>query len=158
MELSLLLLIFLVRNYPQSGMLSRISEAEKVINSFEIIDAGNMFIYSSRYFFFVVFDVLGNEVFRNVLLAMLVVFICTEMVLCNVVGSLIVSTNVLIGLINVCGCVYFIGMDLSIPQSMFITIAQGITVDYSAHIVHCFLKTDAPSREERIQRSRSFAR
>ena len=135
-------------------MVSRIKEAESVSNSFDnSLDAGNIFIHSKHFPRFAIFDVLLNEVFRNVLLAILAVFMCTEMILCNLVGSLIVSINVLIGLINVCGCIYFIGMKLDIVATMFITIAQGITVDYSAHIVHSFLKTQGGcnSRHERIK-------
>ena len=119
----------------------------------DIIKCRKYFLHLRRFPLFSIFDVLLNEVLRNVLLTILAVFVCTEMVLCNLVGSLIVSTNVLIGLINVCGCIYFIGMKLEIVSTMFITIAQGITVDYSAHIVHSFLKTqvDCSSRHERIK-------
>ena len=136
-------------------MVSRIKKAERVIDSFDnSLDAGNIFIHFPTYPRFLVLDVLHNEVLRNVLFAILAVFLCTEMVLCNLVGSLIVTTNVLIGLINVCGWLYFIGMKLNIVQTMFITIAQGITVDYSAHIVHSFLKTQGGDcRQERIKQA-----
>ena len=132
-------------------MISRLKEAQDVIDSYEL--GGKVFIYSSRYPVFFILDVLKTEVFRNVVLAMVAVFICTELVLCNLIGCLIVSMNIFVGLVSVCGYLYLIGMDLEITTAMFITIAQGITVDYSAHIVHCFMKTPGSSREERIKKS-----
>jgi hypothetical protein len=44
-------------------------------------------------------------------------------------------------------------MNLETVSTLFITVAQGITVDYSAHIVHCFLKTEGPNKDERIKQS-----
>ena len=107
----------------------------------------------SRYEQFLVMDVLRSEVFRNILLAMVAVLVCTQLVLCNVLGSIIVSINVLISLINVCGYLYFLGMNIETVSTLFLTVAQGIIVDYSAHIVHCFLKTEGQNKNERVKKS-----
>ena len=132
-------------------MISRLKEAQDIIDSYDL--GGKAFIHANRYPILFVLDVLKTEVFRNVILAMVAVFVCTELVLCNLIGCLIVSINIFIGLVSVCGYLYLLGMDLEITTAMFITIAQGITVDYSAHIVHCFMKTPGSSKEERIKKS-----
>ena len=46
-------------------------------------------------------DMLGKEVVRNIALAIVAVFVCTEMVLCDILGCIIVSVTVLIGFVNV---------------------------------------------------------
>ena len=84
---------------------------------------------------------------------MIAVFLCTEIILCNWIGSIIVTINVLIGLLGVMGYWFFIGMHLETVSTLFISVAQGITVDYSAHIVHCFLKTDGITKEDRVKKS-----
>ena len=89
----------------------------------------------------------------SILLAMVAVLVCTQLVLCNVLGSIIVSINVLISLINVCGYLYFLGMNIETVSTLFLTVAQGIIVDYSAHIVHCFLKTEGQNKNERVKKS-----
>ena len=48
---------------------------------------------------------------------------------------------------------FFIGMHLETVSTLFISVAQGITVDYSAHIVHCFLKTEGASKEDRVKKT-----
>ena len=131
--------------------MSKIEEAQGIIDSYNL--GGNVFLYVKRYPIFFVISILKTEVFRNVILAMVAVFVCTELVLCNLLSCLIVSLNIFVGLVTVCGYLNLIGMDLDIVSAMFITIAQGITVDYSAHIVHSFMKTSGNSREERIKKS-----
>ena len=75
--------LLLIRGYPKTGMISRLKEAEMILTSSHGIEAENMFIYTKSYPYFLVMDVLGNEVFRNVVLAILAVFICTEIILCK---------------------------------------------------------------------------
>ena len=132
-------------------MVSRLEEVQQIIDSYDL--GGTVFIYTQAYPIFFIINVLKSEVFRNVVLATVAVFICTELVLCNLLGCLIVSLNIFVGLLTICGYIFLIGMDLDPISAMFITIAQGITVDYSAHIVHSFMKTHGSSREERIKKS-----
>ena len=132
-------------------MLSRLEEAQKVIDSYDL--GGRSFIHTKLYPIYFVIDVLKEEVFRNVILAMVAVFVCTELVLGNLVGCLIVTVTIFICLLSVCGYLYLIGLNLEPSSAMFITIAQGITVDYSAHIVHSFMKTPGTNREDRIKKS-----
>ena len=145
------LIFLLFRGYPLSHNLSKLEEAQALIDSYNL--GGKVFIYIKRYPIFFVISILKTEVFRNVILAMVAVFVCTELVLCNLLSCLIVSLNIFVGLVTVCGYLNLIGMDLDIVSAMFITIAQGVTVDYSAHIVHSFMKTSGNSREERIKKS-----
>ena len=139
------------RAFPASVTVSRLKKAKEIIDTFEL--GGNIFIHCSKYEQFMVTDVLGKELFRNISLAMIAVFLCTEIVLCNLLGSIIVSTIVFIGLLGVCGYWFFLGMHLETVSTLFISVAQGITVDYSAHIVHCFLKTEGTSKEDRVKKS-----
>ena len=141
----------LFRPFPASVTISRLQKAAEVIESFDL--GGRIFVYCSRYEHFIVMDMLGKEVVRNIALAIVAVFVCTEMVLCDILGCIIVSVTVLIGFVNVCGYMYFIGMHLETVSVLFITVAQGITVDYSAHIVHSFLKAEGTSREDRLKQS-----
>ena len=132
-------------------MHSRLEGAQKVVDSYNL--GGRSFIHTKRYPIFFVIDVLKNEVFRNVILATVAVFVCTELVLGNLLGCLIVTLTIFICLLSVCGYLYLIGLNLEPSSAMFITIAQGITVDYSAHIVHSFMKTPGTNREDRIKKS-----
>ena len=129
----------------------RLEEAQKVIDSYDL--GGRSFIHTKIYPIYFVINVLKEEVFRNVILAMVAVFVCTELVLGNLVGCLIVTVTIFICLLSVCGYLHLIGLNLEPSSAMFITIAQGITVDYSAHIVHSFMRTPGTNREDRIKKS-----
>lgn len=59
--------------------------------------------------------------------------------------------SVAVTTINVAGFMHFWGMDVETLSTMILIIGVGISVDYSAHVTHSFLRQKGcKSREERI--------
>ena len=63
--------------------------------------AGRVFAHSKDYQNYVVMEVIVDELLRNILLALLCVFLATLLLIADVVASLIVLLNVLLTLVNV---------------------------------------------------------
>ena len=63
-----------------------------------------------------------------------------------------VAINVAITLVNVAGYIGFWGLSLDTVVSIFLTIALGLAVDYSAHIAHAFMAIPGKDRNKRMQR------
>ena len=83
--------------------------------------------------------VIRTELFRNVGLSLLCVFITMLVLLAELWGSILVMICVLMTLIDVMGYMYFWGLTIDVVSSIIVIISIGLCVDYSAHIAHAFL-------------------
>ena len=94
-------------------------------------------------------EVISEELYRNILLAILCVFITTWMLLFNIWASLLVLGCVVLTLVNVGGFIHFWGLTIDTVSCTNIIISIGLCVDYSAHIAHAFMSCTG-SRKERV--------
>merc|ERR1711970_1064361 len=95
-------------------------------------------------------EVISEELYRNILLAILCVFITTWMLLFNFGASLQVLGCVVLTLVNVGGFIHFWGLTIDTVSCTNVIISIGLCVDYSAHIAHAFMSCTG-SRKERVQ-------
>merc|ERR1712083_881620 len=92
----------------------------------------------------------SEELYRNIFLAILCVFITTWMLLFNFTASLQVLCCVILTLINVGGFIHFWGLTIDTVSCTNIVISIGLCVDYSVHVAHAFL-ANAGTRDERVK-------
>jgi Niemann-Pick C1 protein len=110
-----------------------------------------VFAYSEQYVNFVTMETITEELLRNILLALLCVFLATLLLMAHLIISLMVVANVAITLVNVAGCMYFWGLTIETAAAILLTISLGLAVDYSAHVAHAFMSTPGESRNERMK-------
>ena len=96
-------------------------------------------------------EVISKELYRNIGLAIICVFITTLFLLNNIITSLLVIFCVMLSLIDVAGFMYFWGVTIDTVSCVNLIIAIGLCVDYSAHIAHRFGEETAGSRNKRAQ-------
>ena len=96
-------------------------------------------------------EVISKELYRNIGLAIICVFITTLFLLNNIITSLLVIFCVMLSLIDVAGFMYFWGVTIDTVSCVNLIIAIGLCVDYSAHIAHRFGEEIAGSRNKRAQ-------
>ena len=84
-------------------------------------------------------EIIGFELWRNVGLAMICVFIVTLILLANIPICLMVLIIVLITLTNIIGFLHFWDITIDIISCINIVLAIGLCVDYSVHIGHAFI-------------------
>jgi len=95
-------------------------------------------------------EVISEELYRNILLAILSVFITTWILLFNFGASLQVLGCVVLTLVNVGGFIHFWGLTIDTVSCTNVIISIGLCVDYSAHIAHAFMSTEG-TKDERVK-------
>eukprot|EP00092_Neocalanus_flemingeri_P063022 GFUD01076156.1.p1 GENE.GFUD01076156.1~~GFUD01076156.1.p1 ORF type:complete len:598 (-),score=161.58 GFUD01076156.1:7-1800(-) len=83
--------------------------------------------------------IIGFELWRNVGLAILCVFLITLILLANLQICLMVLGIVVITLIDIVGFLHFWSITIDIISCINIVIAIGLCVDYSVHIGHAYM-------------------
>ena len=79
------------------------------------------------------------ELWRNLALATVCVFVITLVLLSNLVTSFLVLVCVIFTLTDVVGFLHLWGITVDVPSCSCIVMSVGLCVDYSAHIAHAFL-------------------
>ena len=81
----------------------------------------------------------GYELWRNLGLAMLCVFVITFLLLSEMKICLMVFGGVALTLVDMVGTLHLWGVTLDPLSSVNIILAVGLCIDYPAHIAHAFL-------------------
>ncbi len=115
-------------------------------------DVAIVFAMADLYFFYTLMETIAAELLQNVLITLGCVFAATIFLVADLYASLIVVTCVLLTLVDLGGFMYLWGINVDTITAIFITIALGLTVDYSAHITHAFVVEKGQSRQDRIFR------
>eukprot|EP00095_Tigriopus_kingsejongensis_P005354 maker-scaffold34_size539781-snap-gene-1.9 protein:Tk05354 transcript:maker-scaffold34_size539781-snap-gene-1.9-mRNA-1 annotation:"hypothetical protein DAPPUDRAFT_306990" len=97
-------------------------------------------------------EVISFELWRNLALAMVCVFIITLVLLANVKICLMVLSCICLTLVDMVGFLHFWGLTIDTISCINIVLAIGLCVDYSAHIAHAFIVEEG-DREERAMNS-----
>lgn len=108
-----------------------------------------VFAYSGLYANYVTMEIISEELLRNIGLALLCVFIATLILIGDLLASIIVVITVVMVLVDVSGFMHLWGLSVDTVAAVLLTIAMGLSVDYSAHVAHSFM-VNSGSRNERI--------
>merc|ERR1712062_79780 len=88
---------------------------------------------------------------RNILLAVICIFVVTLLLLSNIFASAMVVGSVILTLLDVAGFMYWWGLTIDTVSSLLLTVAMGLAVDYGTHIAHYFLTCEEETRNKRIE-------
>jgi len=108
------------------------------------------FPYSQFYLGWETNKVISEELFRNMGLALMAVFIVTLIVLANFWTCLMVFTCVGFTLVNITGTMHFWGLTIDTVTTIILVLAVGLSVDYASHIAHTFMVISG-TRSERAR-------
>ncbi|XP_032219705.2 patched domain-containing protein 3 [Nematostella vectensis] len=100
-----------------------------------------VFTYGAQYPGWETNKIILLELYRNIALALLAVFIVTIVVIANLWTALMVFTCVAFTLVDLCGFMYFWGLTIDTITTIQLVLAVGLAVDYSSHIGHMFMIT-----------------
>lgn len=94
-------------------------------------------------------EIIDEEIYRNIGLAMIGVMACTVIVIVDMQVCFWIFISVVLTLLNVGGCMHRIGLTLDIVSCIALQLSVGLCVDYAAHIGHTFLTISDGTRNER---------
>nr|XP_045607427.1 patched domain-containing protein 3-like isoform X2 [Procambarus clarkii] len=86
-------------------------------------------------------QIIGYELWRNILLAGLVVGIVTLLLLASLSAAMLVLGCVAATVTGVSGTIWAWGLTVDTVSCIAIVLAIGLSVDYAAHVAHAFLAT-----------------
>mmetsp|Transcript_2208 Transcript_2208/g.1915 ORF Transcript_2208/g.1915 Transcript_2208/m.1915 type:complete len:158 (+) Transcript_2208:71-544(+) len=96
--------------------------------------------------------VLYTELFWFLLSAGGSIMVIIHLVFNNAIGTLIVTSCIINIMLIVYSSIFFFGLYLNIVTLIFLIMSLGISVDYSAHIMHEFLEAKG-SKEQRVEKT-----
>ena len=128
--------------------LGRITTAQHTIS--DILSRANLsealadsFIYPA----WEVTEIVGNELYQNILIALVCVFVIILITLQNFRVCLFTLSCVLFTLVDVIGVIYSLGMVIDSFTVYCFVIGIGLSVDYGAHIAHSFITSEGTPRQ-----------
>lgn len=95
------------------------------------------------------FKIIQQELFQNVGLAILAVAVIVFFTIGSFVTSLLITINVAFAIIEILGFMYSAGVVIDSVAVINMVLAVGLTVDYSAHVGHCFMAKGGTDRNQR---------
>ncbi|WAR23982.1 PTHD3-like protein [Mya arenaria] len=96
--------------------------------------------------------VLKLELYRNLALAAVCVFVVTLILIANFWASILVFVCVVFTVVDVAGTMQFWDISIDTASSVLLILCFGLAVDYSAHVGHTFM-THTGSRNERTKKT-----
>ena len=120
-----------------SKQIAAMDATRNIIESWS--DLPSAFPYSAKFIDIEGFKQINTELYRNVGIAISAVGIIVLITVSNVVASLIIMINVAFCIIEILGAMYALGLVIGNLSVINIVLAVGLTIDYSAHIGHCFM-------------------
>nr|XP_053651755.1 patched domain-containing protein 3-like [Cherax quadricarinatus] len=99
-------------------------------------------------------EIIGYELWRNIILAGIVVSSVTLLLLASFSASMLVLGCVVATVIGVSGTMWLWGLTVDTVSCIAIVLAIGLSVDYAAHVAHAFLTTRGiADKKKRVQKA-----
>jgi len=139
-----------------------IDDAEKQIKAMDATrdmvsdwgdDVPTAFPYSQNFISIEGFKIIKQELFTNVGLALAAVAVIVFITVASPVTSLLITVNVTFCIIEILGFMYAIGIAIDSVSVINIVLAVGLSIDYSAHVGHCFMLKGGDSKDRRVLES-----
>jgi len=108
------------------------------------------FAHTYAYLNWETFKVIRAELYLNVALSLLAVFIITLALIAHPLTAFLVFVCVLVTIIDILGGMWMWGLVIDSVSVIYLVLAFGLCVDYSAHIGHCFMLKGG-TRDERAR-------
>ena len=116
----------------------------------EYFDLQNIFPFTFAFLFWEQYSVIGSELWRNLIIAMIVIFIIALILIPKISAALLVLVCVVMALTDVLGFMWLWGLNIDAVTVCYTIIAIGLAVDYSAHVGEAFMLSNAGTRKERV--------
>ncbi len=113
-------------------------------------DLPSAYPYSDQFITIEGFKIIQRELFLNVGLAILAVGFIVTLTVANVITSLLITINVAFCIIEILGFMYALGIVIDSVSVINIVLAVGLSVDYSAHVGHCFMVKGGSDKNNRV--------
>ncbi|KAL7467984.1 hypothetical protein ACHAXS_008207 [Conticribra weissflogii] len=116
-------------------------------------DLQPVFPYSEKFIAIEGFKIISVELYRNVGLAIAAVAIIVLVTVGNFVTAFLITLSVTFCIVEILGFMFALGIVIDSVSVINLVLAVGLSVDYSAHIGHCFMVKGGDSKDARATES-----
>jgi predicted RND superfamily exporter protein len=109
--------------------------------------------YSSEFISIEGFKIIKQELFMNVALSLIAVAVIVFFTVASPLTSLLITINVSFCIIEILGFMYVLGIAIDSVSVINIVLAVGLSIDYSAHVGHCFMVKGGDNKDRRALES-----
>ncbi|XP_076042992.1 patched domain-containing protein 3-like [Oratosquilla oratoria] len=139
--------ILLVGSKPE---IAAMSEVKRIIASMNF--SGLVAPWARSYSEWETNEIIEEELYRNMGLALLVVFLMTLLLIASLSTSLMVLLCVVLTLVDVCALMNWWGLTIDTVSCIDLVLAIGLCVDYAVHVGHTFM-TESGTRNQRARQT-----
>merc|ERR1712232_122991 len=108
------------------------------------------FTYSDKFLAIEGFKIIRRELFQNVALAIMAVGIIVLITVASPATALLITVNVGFCIVEILGFMYALGIAIDSVSVINIVLAVGLSIDYSAHVGHCFMTWGGSDKNRRV--------
>lgn len=112
-------------------------------------DLPSAFPYSEKFIAIEGFKIIKKELFLNVGLALIAVALIVLVTVASPLTAFIITLNVGFCLVEILGTMYAVGIAIDSVSVINIVLAVGLSIDYSAHVGHCFMVKGGDDKNKR---------
>jgi len=112
-------------------------------------DVPEAYTFSDKFILIEGYKLIRRELFTNVGLAFLSVAVIVFFTIASPVTSLLVTFNVAFCIVEILGFMYFLNIAIDSVSVINIVLAVGLSIDYSAHVGHCFMQKGGDDKNRR---------
>ena len=116
----------------------------------DVTDSEDIFGFTFPMVFWEQYAVIAVEFYRNLVLAVVVVFSITLLLIPKVSAALLVLSTVVATIVDVLGFMWLWGLTIDGVTVCYTVIAIGLAVDYSAHVGEAFVLSTAGTKAQRV--------
>ena len=109
----------------------------------------NAYPYSDKFITIEGFKIIKRELFMNVALAIAAVGVIVFFTVASPVTSVLITLNVSFCIIEILGFMHAFGIIIDSVSVINIVLAVGLSIDYSAHVGHCFMVKGGTDKDQR---------
>ena len=122
-------------------------DTRKLVEKWE--DLPPHFPYSPSFILIEDFKILRRELFLNVGMAIVAVAILVLITVASLMTSFLITLVVFFCLVDILGLMYALNIAIDSVSVINIVLAIGLSVDYSAHVGHCFMTKGGNDKNKR---------
>mmetsp|Transcript_6719 Transcript_6719/g.14657 ORF Transcript_6719/g.14657 Transcript_6719/m.14657 type:complete len:1019 (-) Transcript_6719:132-3188(-) len=131
-----------------SRQIEAMDATREMVESWE--DLQPSFPYSAQFIAIEGFKIIGSELYRNVGLAIACVGVIVLITVANAITAFLITANVAFCIVEILGFMFALGIVIDSVSVINVVLAVGLSVDYSAHIGHCFMVKGGTNNDARV--------
>lgn len=113
-------------------------------------DLDHAFAFTDRFIFFEQEGRNKSQAVQSMIMALATVFLVSLFLIGNLFTAIVTFLGVGFSVVDILGIMYFWDIQISSTSNIALTLAVGLTIDFSAHIGLAFMEATGKSRYERV--------